>query len=83
MKKTYERPEIVFDDFTLTNTIAASCAKYNSTPSLNQCGYTNGEGYRLFYAGGMSGCEDVNLYPNLTGFTYDVAVGLNGLFNSL
>lgn len=83
MKKTYEKPEIAFDDFTLSNTIAASCERYNSSPSINQCGYINIAGDRVFYSGGMAGCEDVYLYPNLTGKTYEWFVGLNGLFNSL
>lgn len=83
MKKVYNKPDIVFDDFTLTNTIAASCERYNSSPSLNQCGYVNYDGYRVFYSDGMSGCEDVYLFPNLTGITYNLFVGMNGLFNSL
>lgn len=83
MKKVYNKPDIVFDDFTLTNTIAASCEKYNSSPSLNQCGYVNEGGYRVFYSGGMSGCEDVWRFPYYNGITYDVFVFVNGLFNSL
>lgn len=82
MKKTYEKPEIAFDDFTLSNTIAASCENYNNLPSLGQCGYRNAYGMNIFYSAGMSGCEDAKL-PDIIGISYDLAVAANGLFNSL
>ena len=83
MKKTYAKPEIAFDDFTLSNTIAASCERYSSAPSRGQCGYINISGERVFYAGGMSGCEDVHYFPEVTGWTYAGFVNAYGIFNSL
>ncbi len=82
MKKTYAKPEIAFDDFTLSNTIAASCENYNNLPSLGQCGYRNAFGMNIFYSAGMSGCEDWE-FAKINGISYDLGVAWNGLFNSL
>ena len=82
MKKTYAKPEIAFDDFTLSDTIAASCENYNSAPSRGQCGYKNVAGWNIFYSAGMSGCEDVGLVE-ISGISYEFGVAWNGLFNSL
>lgn len=82
MKKTYTKPEIAFDDFTLSNTIAASCENYNDMPALGSCGFKNALGMNVFYSVGYSGCENASL-PEIGGLTYRVAVELNGLFNSL
>ena len=81
MKKTYVKPEIAFDDFTLSNTIAASCENYNNLPSLGQCGY-NAFGANVFYSAGMSGCEDWE-FVKIKGILYEFGVAWNGLFNSL
>lgn len=82
MKKTYEKPEIAFDDFTLSNTIAASCENRNDMPALGSCGYKNKLGLNVFYSTGMSGCDDAGLLE-ITGLSYDLAISANGLFNSL
>lgn len=82
MKKTYAKPEIAFDDFTLSNTIAASCENRNDLPALRSCGYKNAFGMNVFYSSNMSGCEDAGLLE-ITGISYDLAVAANGLFNSL
>lgn len=39
MKKTYTKPEIMFEDFTLTSNIAASCTVKTYTPSSGECAY--------------------------------------------
>lgn len=82
MKKTYVKPEIAFDDFTLSNTIAASCENYNSAPSRGQCGYRNVFGKNVFYSAGMSSCEDWQ-FAEISGISYEISVAVNGLFNSL
>ena len=38
MKKVYEKPEIVFENFSLSTNIAAGCEVKTNTPSQGQCG---------------------------------------------
>ncbi len=83
MKKTYQKPDIMFDNFTLSTSIAASCKNISESPALYSCGYKSDEGYNVFYSSGWSGCEDASLFPELTGITYDFFVNLRQIFNSL
>ena len=39
MKKTYQKPEIMFEDFTLSVNIAGDCTVKTMTPSENSCAY--------------------------------------------
>ena len=55
MKKTYTKPEIMFEDFTLSTNIASGCEVKTRTPSENQCG-VNASGINVFIEG-MTGCE--------------------------
>lgn len=38
MKKTYVKPEIIFESFSLSQSIAAGCEVKTNTPSSGQCG---------------------------------------------
>ena len=38
MKKLYEKPEIVFECFSVSNNIAAGCEKIVGLPSVDVCG---------------------------------------------
>ena len=40
MKKTYSKPQIMFEAFTLSTNIAAGCGVINDTHSEGGCGYT-------------------------------------------
>ena len=79
MKTTYQKPDIMFDNFTLTTSIAASCSRIAGSPSLNSCGFIDA-GENLFYSG-WAGCEDV--YDTFTETSYATFVELFNLFNSL
>lgn len=86
MKKTYFKPEIMFEDFTLSNNIAAGCEIKTNTPSLNQCG-VNLSGINVFITG-MNGCAfgvgkpgDIDAQYGDT-ICYQVPVGVENLFNS-
>ena len=38
MKKKYQKPQILFEDFTLSTDIAVGCTTINGLPSENECG---------------------------------------------
>lgn len=42
MRKAYSKPEIFFEDFSLTTNIAANCDVKTNTPSLDACGVDMG-----------------------------------------
>lgn len=55
MKKTYMKPEIMFEDFTLTTNIAAGCEVQDVNAStINSCGL-DFSGVPVFIEG-MTGC---------------------------
>ncbi len=78
MKKTYSKPDIVFEDFSLTTSIAAGCAIQTGTPSANMCSMDFG-GMNLFLSG-IAACTD----PIEDGIyhCYHVPIEENQLFNS-
>lgn len=55
MKLTYEAPEIMFEDFSLSSSIAAGCEFKTSLQGENQCGYMM-EG-DIVFASDISGCK--------------------------
>ena len=54
MKKIYSKPEIMFESFAMSTSIAAGCDNKVTTPSLDQCGVEFG-GDILFWST-MSAC---------------------------
>lgn len=40
MKKVYKKPEIMFEDFTLSTNIAGDCEKKTNTQNSGTCAYT-------------------------------------------
>lgn len=57
MKKVYNKPEIMFEDFSLSSAITAGCEAKTNLPSLNQCGM-DFSGLVVFMQG-MTGCTDI------------------------
>lgn len=43
MKKAYMKPEIMFEDFSLSQNIAAGCEEKITNPSQDQCGIEFGQ----------------------------------------
>ena len=54
MKKVYMKPEIVFEDFSLSTSIAACDNEVNSA-DLNSCGVDDGDGNMIMNQG-VTGC---------------------------
>ena len=86
MKKTYIKPEIMFDSFELSTNIAGSCDEKLYTPNNTSCGYVP-EGYdKAIFITGISGCEekhdDGNGDGDYNGLCYHVPTTGYNLFNS-
>ena len=81
MKKAYIKPEIMFEDFTLTTNIAAGCEVKTNTPTQGTCGLPMSNGGSVF-VDSTTGCNipvGNNAYNNTC---YDVPTPDNTLFHS-
>lgn len=84
MKKTYTKPEILFESFSFSGSIAGDCEVIVPTPNSGTCGYQpEGLNYKIFI-NGVSECmagqvinDDVS-----NGFCYHNPITTNNLFNS-
>lgn len=86
MKKTYTKPDIMFERFTMSANIAGDCEIKIYSPNNTTCGYKpEGLDYKIFLSG-ISECEEVgNQVVNddsTNGFCYHVPIESNNLFNS-
>ena len=88
MKKRYEKPQIVFEDFTLSTNIAGNCEMIVDNPVKGSCGIPGSmPGANLFSAGvvGDDGCRidwAGLMGDNYDGFCYHVPTDSKNLFNS-
>ncbi len=85
MKKEYSKPEIAFEDFTMSTSIAIGCEIKIEGHSSNTCGYKyeGGGGATMFTT--QVATDVCNLQVNddeTNGFCYHVPVEGNNLFNS-
>lgn len=81
MKKTYVKPEIMFESFALATNIAAGCEKIIDTQSQNQCGIDMGGGKTIFISSSI--CTTVQSDGIYNGFCYHVPTEDKNIFNSL
>lgn len=85
MKKKYEKPIFVFEDFSMDTRIAGDCEEKTGLPSQNTCGM-DFSGIIVFMTG-MDGCTGIQV-DNVGGdgefnkICYHVPSGDNNLFNS-
>lgn len=85
MKKVYSKPEIMFEDFTLSVNIAGDCEEKTNNPSNSTCGM-DFSGLKVFLDG-MGGCSDIPVDNvggdgEFNGICYHVPSGDKNLFNS-
>ncbi len=59
MKKTYEKPQIMFESFTLSTNIAGDCEIKTWLPSNTSCGMEFSDGTTIFLDT-MNGCSAEN-----------------------
>ena len=89
MKKAYSKPEIVFENFSLSTNIAGDCETKTNLLSNNVCGIEF-TGLGTVFLDTMGGCNGENGYPidsvggdgEFNGICYHVPADINNLFNS-
>ena len=87
MKKTYVKPEIMFEDFTLCSNIATGCESIVGSPTKGSCAVESSGGIKLF-DNTIPACDysatDVGFAPDTyyNKFCYHVPTESNNLFNS-
>lgn len=84
MKKKYEKPQIIIENFSLSTTIAGDCETKTNVQSTSSCGF-DFSGLQVFLEG-MGGCKDIQVDTiggdgEFNGICYHVPYGDN-LFNS-
>lgn len=87
MKKTYSKPEILFESFTMSTNIAAGCEKIVGNPSKGSCAVNSSGGISVFDATVGAACAftpgDMGTEEDMyDGFCYHVPTEYNNLFNS-
>lgn len=88
MKRTYSKPEIMFESFTLSTNIAGDCERIVGIPSKGTCGVPGSDGENLFSATvtGPQGCAfdwESKFGDNYDGFCYHNPSDVDkNLFNS-
>jgi len=83
MKKTYSKPQIVFENFSLSTNIAGDCEIKNDTQAARQCGYDMFPFEKVFLTD-ITGCT-MKVTPEegmFNGLCYHVPIETNNLFNS-
>ena len=85
MKKNYEKPMILFEDFTMSTNIAAGC-NYISNHAENECGYivegATGFGDITVYMTSITGCDWTHVDGEYNGICYHGPIDTSDLFNS-
>lgn len=80
MKKTYSKPEIVFESFTLSTNIAGDCESKIDTFKAGDCGIQFGN--EVLFLTGVAGCKDPVTTDGEYGLCYDIPTPTSALFNS-
>lgn len=82
MKKTYQKPDIHFDSFSLSNSIAGSCEFDTDTKSQGLCSIQFGD-YKVFTSK-VAGCKGGIIVDSgqFNGICYHVPTNDKNVFNS-
>lgn len=80
MKKSYVKPQVSFEDFQLSASIAAQCPNNSIGPTDSTCGidYTGG----ILFLDGMTVCT-IKVADGTDGYCYHQPTDTTNLFNSL
>ena len=88
MKREYSKPQIMFEDFTLSTNIAASCDRIVNNPTQGACGIPGSAPGMDVFSAGIQGCTisegivDGVADGMYDGFCYHVPNDNSQLFNS-
>lgn len=80
MKKEYKKPELLFDSFELSVSIATGCVGTPVGPTENTCGIDFG-GAGVLFLNGMTVCT-TKIEDGDEGYCYHAPSPGNSLFNS-
>lgn len=61
-KKPYSKPEIIFESFTLSTSIAVCDTREQNFTGFPDCGFINAMGQSVFTTSYVSACHDVRKY---------------------
>lgn len=82
MKKAYTKPEIVFEDFSLSTNIAAGCEFPSQIHAKDSCGFYF-EGVGFIFITEESGCVDREIETGVfSGICYHVPTEDSNVFSS-
>lgn len=83
MKKTYVKPDILFESFSMSESIALNCEVIVPGPTQDKCGYAyEGGGGATIFIDATTGCTVPTPDSESNGFCYHVPIESNNLFNS-
>lgn len=82
MKKEYQKPEIMFEDFSLSVNIAGDCSLIVGNPSEGQCPYVTRTGLNVFTSDMVGICTTHEDDGDYNGICYHVPIDSGSLFNS-
>lgn len=84
MKKTYIKPEILFEDFSLNNSITTGCEKI-ATATMDECPYTVETDYgsvNVFLDTMIGICDTREQDGDYKGICYHVPTSADNVFTS-
>lgn len=81
MKKTYIKPQIAFESFQLSNSIAASCALLGTASAQYVCPITDPESGFTLFANHVAACDTTPVGGN-DSICYDVPLANWNVFSS-
>lgn len=85
MRKSYTKPQILFENFALSTNIASGCETISGLQAAGNCGF-DFSGLMVFVSK-ETGCSDIQVAPGgddgeFNGICYHVPTETNNLFNS-
>ncbi len=81
MKKHYQAPEILFEDFALSSSIAGSCGFIVNNSSKYVCAFYDEREEKYVFTADIGACSTKN-EDGQNGICYHVPVDTSDLFNS-
>ena len=83
MKKLYSKPEIMFENFSMSVNVAAGCEVITKLPSENACGYKPDEKFdETLFNHASQGCSTAPTVP-YDSICYDTPTQNYNLFSSM
>lgn len=82
MKKTYIKPQIMFESFSVSENIAGDCDTIVNNSSRGSCAYVTRTGLNVFTSEMVGICTTHEDDGDYNGFCYHVPIDTQNLFNS-